>query len=203
MNCVHFEKRKPEPSKIVCVGRNYVEHIHELGNEIPENMVLFNKPNSAIATRLKYFGPECRFEGEICFLVEAGALAGVGFGLDLTRADVQNHLKRQGLPWERAKAFNGSALFSSFVRLEAPLDSLRMELEVNGVVRQHGDVALMIYKPEEILAEIQTFMHLETGDVIMSGTPKGVGGYAVGDRIVGRIYAGERLLTEEVWVANG
>ena len=187
------------PSKVVCIGRNYVEHIEELGNELPEQMVIFNKPNSAITDTLRYCGEACRFEGEICFLVKEGGLYGVGFGLDLTKADVQNRLKEKGLPWERAKAFDGSAVLSEFVRLEVPPESLRMELYVDGTLRQHADYALMIYKPEIMLDEITGFMHLEDGDVIMSGTPRGVGSYKVGERFTGRILSGEKLLLECCW----
>ena len=187
------------PSKVVCIGRNYVEHIEELGNELPEQMVIFNKPNSAITDRLRYVGEACRFEGEICFLVKEGALYGVGFGLDLTKADIQNALKAKGLPWERAKAFDGSAVLSEFVPLTVSLESLRMELYVDGVLRQEADYGLMIYKPQIMLAEIAGFMSLEDGDVIMSGTPRGVGSYRAGEHFTGRILSGESLLLECHW----
>ena len=187
------------PSKVVCIGRNYVEHIEELGNEMPESMVLFNKPNSAISHELRYVDEQCRFEGELCFLIVGGAIAGVGFGLDLTKADVQNGLKAKGLPWERAKAFDGSAVLSRFVPLEVPLKTLKMELWRNGALQQFADYDLMIHKPDAMLDEISTFMHLEDGDIIMSGTPKGVATYARGDCFVGRIYSGMELLLEAVW----
>ncbi|WP_345977981.1 fumarylacetoacetate hydrolase family protein [Sulfurimonas sp. HSL3-7] len=122
------------PSKVVCIGRNYVEHIEELGNEVPSSMVVFNKPNSAVSDTLHYISADCRFEGEICFLVKAGRLYGVGFGLDLTKANIQNHLKAKGLPWERAKGFDRSAVLSDFVLLDAPLESLRMTLHINGTL---------------------------------------------------------------------
>ena len=187
------------PSKVVCIGRNYVEHIEELGNEIPESMVVFNKPNSAITDTLYYVDETCRFEGEICFMVAGGTFAGIGFGLDLTKADVQNTMKARGLPWERAKAFDGSAVLSDFVKLDVPLESLRMELLVNGRLQQHADYGLMIYKPEVMLDEIKSFMTLEDGDIIMSGTPKGVSTYKRGDRFTGRIFSDERLLLESSW----
>ena len=190
------------PSKVVCIGRNYVEHIEELGNELPESMVVFNKPNSAISDTLHYISEECRFEGEICFLVKAGQFYGVGFGLDLTKANIQNRLKAKGLPWERAKGFDRSAVLSDFVVLDAPLESLRMTLHINGTLAQFADYGLMIYKPEPMLEEIKSFMTLEDGDIIMSGTPKGVATYNRGDRFVGRVYAGERLLVEKEWTAQ-
>ncbi len=118
-------------SKIVCVGRNYVEHIEELGNETPESIVLFNKPNSAISDELFYFSEDTRFEGEICFLIENKKINRVGFGLDLTKANIQSYLKSKGLPWERAKSFDGSAVFSEFVEFNGNLESLKMELFIN------------------------------------------------------------------------
>lgn len=199
---IEYKGRAVEVSKVVCIGRNYVEHIEELGNEIPENMVVFNKPNSAITDRLHYFSPECRFEGEICFLIEKGTIAGVGFGLDLTHADIQNRLKKKGLPWERAKAFDGSAVLSEFVPLEEPLEDLVMKLYVNGKLQQFATYDLMMYKPAGMIEEIKRFMTLEDGDVIMSGTPKGVATYSVGDRFLGQIFAGERLLLETEWIAE-
>jgi 2-keto-4-pentenoate hydratase/2-oxohepta-3-ene-1,7-dioic acid hydratase in catechol pathway len=198
-HAIRFGEETFIPSKVVCIGRNYVEHIEELGNEMPESMVLFNKPNSAISDTLRYVDEHCRFEGELCFLIVGGAIAGVGFGLDLTKADVQNGLKAKGLPWERAKAFDGSAVLSRFVPLEVPLESLRMELWRNGTLQQFADYDLMIHKPDAMLDEISTFMHLEDGDVIMSGTPKGVATYARGDRFAGRVYSGTTLLLEVVW----
>lgn len=189
------------PSKVVCIGRNYVKHIRELGNEMPESMVVFNKPNSAISDELHFVDVACRFEGEIYFLVKNGNFYGVGFGLDLTKADVQNRMKAKGLPWERAKAFDGSAVLSTFIPLTVPLKTLRMELYVNDRLQQHADYDLMIYKPEILLDEIKSFMTLEDGDVIMSGTPKGVSTYAPADRFVGRVYSEDTLLLEQKWEA--
>ncbi|MCF6207551.1 MAG: fumarylacetoacetate hydrolase family protein [Sulfurovum sp.] len=202
MNTIQYQKEKIAPSKVVCIGRNYVEHIEELGNEIPENMVVFNKPNSAVTDTLRYFGEATRFEGEICFLMQSGRIAGVGFGLDLTHVDIQNHLKAKGLPWERAKAFDGSAVLSDFVPFEGDISKLRMRLYYNGKLQQFADYDLMMYKPETMIAQIKGFMTLEDGDVIMSGTPKGVGNYRVGDRFVGEVYEGENLLIRGEWVAH-
>ena len=192
-----YEKKRLTPSKVVCIGRNYVEHIKELGNEVPENMVVFNKPNSAISDTLSYFDTHTRFEGEICFLILSEQIAGVGFGLDLTHADIQNKLKAKGLPWERAKGFDGSAVLSTFVALDVPLESLEMKLYRNDVLVQFANYDLMMYKPEVMVKEIKSFMHLEDGDIIMSGTPKGVSTYAVGD-----VFSGERLLVEQEWVVS-
>lgn len=198
MNTINFKNKNYTPSKVVCIGRNYVEHIHELGNEIPENMVVFNKPNSAISDSLNYYSEICRFEGEICFLILEGEIAGVGFGLDLTHAGIQNKLKQKGLPWERAKAFDGSAVLSAFVTIES-VETLEMKLYINDELQQFATYDLMMYKPAVILEEIKAFMTLEDGDVIMSGTPKGVATYAVGDRFLGQIYVGGEVVLEQEW----
>jgi len=202
MKHVRFDGRSVTPSKIVCIGRNYVEHIEELGNEIPEQMVIFNKPNSALTDTLRYIEPTCRFEGEICFLIENGAIAGIGFGLDLTKAGIQNRLKEKGLPWERAKGFDGSAVLSGFVPFSGPAETLRMTLHIDSKLQQHADYSLMMYKPDVMLTEIRSFMTLEDDDIIMSGTPKGVGTYAVGQNFVGRVYSSDTLLVEQRWTVT-
>jgi len=190
------------PSKIICIGRNYVEHIEELNNEIPSSMVIFNKPNSAISNTLRYFKEDTRFEGEICFLIGNKKIVGVGFGLDLTHAGIQNQMKKKGLPWERAKAFNGSAIFSEFVPFEGKIKELNMKLYINDKLVQFASYDLMIYKPNSMLQEIDSFMSLEDGDVIMSGTPKGVNSYRIDDRFLGQIFSNKELLTEKEWVVK-
>jgi len=199
---VQFGNERVAPSKIVCVGRNYVEHIHELGNEVPEEMVLFNKPNSAVSETLRFFQEDCRFEGEIAFLMRGGKIAGVGFGLDLTKAGIQNYLKTKGLPWERAKAFDGSAVFGTFVPFAGTMETLEMKLYLNGRLQQHATCALMIYKPQQIVDEIATFMQLEENDIIMSGTPKGVTTYKSGDRVRAEIIADGSVLAESCFTAQ-
>jgi len=202
MKTIRFNNTFLAPSKVVCIGRNYVEHIHELNNEIPSSMVVFNKPNSAISDTLNFISSDTRFEGEICFLMMKGKIAGIGFGLDLTKAELQNYLKAKGLPWERAKGFDGSAVLSDFVPFDGPLESLRMTLHINGVLAQEATYDLMIYKPLEMIEEIKTFMTLEDSDIIMSGTPKGVNTYSIGDTFVGQIYSGDRLLIESSWIVK-
>lgn len=202
MNTILFDSSPITPSKVVCIGRNYVEHIYELGNEIPSSMVVFNKPNSAITDTLRFVTPDTRFEGEICFLILQGKIAGVGFGLDLTKAEIQNHLKSKGLPWERAKAFDGSAVLGEFVPFDAPPESLRMTLHINGLLVQEAAYELMIYKPLPMIEEIAGFMRFEDGDIIMSGTPKGVNTYRIGDEFVGRVYSDETLLVKSSWIVK-
>jgi len=201
MKTIKYNNKKCEVSKVICIGRNYVEHIEELGNEIPSSMVVFNKPNSAISDTLYYFSEYCRFEGEICFLIRDDKIDGVGFGLDLTHADIQNHLKSKGLPWERAKAFDHSAVLSEFVSLDdEDIRTLGMKLFINDKLVQFANYDLMMYKPDTMLSEIQSFMTLDDNDIIMSGTPKGVGTYSMGDRFLGQVFSGETLLVEKEWV---
>lgn len=202
MKTIKYNNKKCEVSKVICIGRNYVEHIEELGNEIPSSMVVFNKPNSALSYTLYYFSEHCRFEGEICFLIRDAKIEGVGFGLDLTHADIQNHLKSKGLPWERAKAFDNSAVLSEFVALREDIETLEMKLFINNKLIQFATYDLMMYKPNTMLSEIQSFMTLEDNDIIMSGTPKGVGTYAVGDRFMGQVFSGETLLIEKEWLVE-
>ena len=199
MKSINYNNKQVQPSKVVCIGRNYVEHIEELGNEVPASMVVFNKPNSAISDKLYYFSEHCRFEGEICFFIREHQIAGVGFGLDLTHADIQNKLKSKGLPWERAKAFDNSAVLSDFVPLSSDLKMLNMKLYINDELIQFATYDLMMYKPHTMLSEIENFMTLKDNDIIMSGTPKGVGTYAVGDRFLGQIFSGDELLVEQKW----
>ena len=202
MKTVLLDETRITPSKVVCIGRNYVEHIEELNNEVPESMVVFNKPNSAISDTLYYVDETCRFESEICFLIKAGQIHAVGIGLDLTKADIQNHLKSKGLPWERAKGFDNSAVLSNFVPLKEPLTTLKMTLHINNTLTQFANYDLMIYKLEVMLEEIKSFMSLEDGDIIMSGTPKGVGNFNIGDHFIGRVYADEKLLVQQEWVVE-
>lgn len=202
MKAIQFNSISMSPSKVVCIGRNYVEHIYELGNEIPSSMVVFNKPNSAITDTLHFISPDTRFEGEICFLMMDAKIAGIGFGLDLTKAELQNYLKSKGLPWERAKGFDGSAVLGDFVSFDVPLESLHMTLYINGTLVQEATHELMIYKPLEMIEEIKSFMSFEDGDIIMSGTPKGVNTYQAGDIFVGRIYSDNSLLVENSWIVK-
>ncbi len=202
MQTIQYEDQNEEVSKVICIGRNYVEHIEELGNEIPSSMVVFNKPNSAISDTLYYFSEHCRFEGEICFLIRSNRIEGIGFGLDLTHADIQNQLKVKGLPWERAKAFDSSAVLSNFVHFDGDLETLEMKLTINNVLVQFATYDLMMYKPDVMLSEIQSFMSFEDNDIIMSGTPKGVGIYKRGDRFLGQIFSSDTLLLEKEWIVQ-
>jgi 2-keto-4-pentenoate hydratase/2-oxohepta-3-ene-1,7-dioic acid hydratase in catechol pathway len=204
MNTINVTGSTVFPSKIICVGRNYLAHIQELGNETPRSMVVFNKPNSAITNTLRsrIDDQALHYESELAFTVEHGKLAAVGFGLDLTKRTLQAALKEQGLPWERAKAFDGAALFSAFVALPKDISLLSLRLEVDGERRQAGGVDSMIYKPDAIIKELATFTTLEDGDIIMTGTPAGVGEIRPGQRFEGSVLQGDKLLVLAVWVAR-
>ena len=202
MKTIKLNNENITPSKVVCIGRNYVEHIKELNNEMPDSMVVFNKTNSAITDELKYFSPDTRFEGEICFMIKSGKIDGIGFGLDLTKADIQNRMKQKGLPWERAKSFDGSAVFGEFVPFNGDITKLKLELYINDTLTQFANYDLMIYKPDTMIEEIKSFMTLEDGDIIMSGTPKGVGRYKIGDKFNGKIYCDDKLLVESSWIVK-
>jgi 2-keto-4-pentenoate hydratase/2-oxohepta-3-ene-1,7-dioic acid hydratase in catechol pathway len=202
MNKINYENNHIIPNKIICIGRNYVEHIVELNNETPDSMVVFNKSNNAISSKLYFISEDTRFEGEICFLIKDKKIDGIGFGLDLTKANIQNRLKQKGLPWERAKSFDNSAVFSKFVKFEDNIKDIRMELFINDILIQEATYDLMIYKPNDILCEIDTFMSLQDNDIIMSGTPKGVSTYKINDKFEAKIFTKNKLLVNQVWIVS-
>ena len=201
MKSVQFEDSSVIPSKVVCVARNYLGHIQELGNAVPEQPVMFIKPNSAITDALALPLDEAvGYEGEICFLIRNNTFCGVGFGLDLTKRTVQSELKEKGLPWERAKAFDGSAVLGEFVPFEGDTARLSLRLTINGNIVQEGGVEGMINSPKGLLTEALSFLSLEDNDVLMTGTPQGVGPVKLGDRFVGQIFLEETLLVESQWL---
>ena len=203
MNTISVNGNTVQPSKILCVGRNYRAHIEELGNEIPDSMVVFNKPNSAISSTLysDINNQPLHYESELAFTVKEGKLDAVGFGLDLTKRALQSALKAKGLPWERAKAFDGAALFSAFVTLPKDIEDLSLQLNVDGEQRQAGGISLMIYTPVQIIRELETFTTLEDGDIIMTGTPAGVGEIKAGQGFDGEVLLAGKTLVSATWIA--
>lgn len=166
-------------------------------------MVVFLKPNSAISSTLAAFHQEpLHYEAELCFIYHQGRFSAVGFGLDLTKRCLQSHLKAKGLPWERAKAFDGSAVFSEFVAIGEITSTLSLQLKINGEIIQQGGVELMMYKPDEILNELQTFMTLQDGDIVMTGTPKGVGVIKPNDNFKGSILFEDKVIVSAKWQAE-
>lgn len=203
MNTVIWDGKHVCPSKIVCIGRNYAEHIKEFDNEATQEPVIFIKPNSAISEEVYSSDADLiHYEGEITFLISSGELRAVGFGLDLTKRDLQYELKTKGWPWERAKAFNRSAIYSEFVTFSGDIENLRMEFFINDTLVQFGGYHLMLNKPMETLAEAQSFLTFEDHDLLMTGTPKGVGAVVSGDRYLGKVFDGDRLLVEGSWVVK-
>lgn len=203
MKSVTWDGKAVYPSKIVCIGRNYAEHIKEFDNEASQEPVIFLKPNSAISGDVHSSKSELiHYEGEITFLISSGELRGVGFGLDLTKRDLQYELKNKGWPWERAKAFDRSAVFSEFVTFNGDISDLRMEFYINDVLVQFGNHDLMLNKPPQLLSEAKSFLSFEDGDLLMTGTPKGVGSVNSGDRYLGKIFEKEKLIVEGSWVVK-
>ena len=199
MNKILLDDNEIFPSKVVCIGRNYIEHIKELKNEIPEEMVFFIKPNSAISNKLIFPKNQnsCHYEAEISFLIKDNKINAVAFGLDLTLREIQSKLKQKGLPWERAKAFNGAAVFSKFISFQDDISKLGIELFINGELKQKGDISMMINKPLQIIEEANTFLTFENGDILMSGTPSGVGEFKKGDLFVGKILFENKVIVEQ------
>ena len=203
MKSIKYNGKYIYPSKIVCIGRNYVDHIKELNNEVPTDPIMFLKPNSAISNEICFNKYDViHYEGEISFLVQSGELVGVGFGLDLTKREIQSKLKAKGLPWERSKSFDKSAIFSEFVKFYGDALCLRMELYINDILVQKAGYDLMLHKPKTILIEAMSFLSFEDGDLIMTGTPKGVGTITTGDRFSGKIFENDKLLVEGNWVVK-
>lgn len=203
MNLVIVDKKPVIPSKIICIGRNYVDHIAELGNEFPDEMVVFLKPNSAISTQLQSFHQEAlHYEAELCFLYQQGRFSAVAVGLDLTKRRLQAKLKAKGLPWERAKAFNGAAVFSDFVLIDKIENSLGLTLAIDGNIIQAGGVELMMVKPDAILTQLQDFIDLEDGDIVMTGTPKGVGEIVSDSQFIGQVIYQGKPLVSATWLAK-
>ncbi|GBD89151.1 ureidoglycolate lyase [bacterium BMS3Abin03] len=194
MKTIKIKNSKNEISigKIVCVGRNYAEHAKELGNEVPEKPVVFLKPASAViysGDNIIYpsFSEEMHHEVELVLLIGSkikdaslkdaeNAIAAYGVGLDMTLRDVQSKLKSKGHPWTIAKCFDTSAVLSEFVLRDDYNLSLDEEifLTVNDEERQRDKLNKMIFKPAELVQYLSSLMTLEEGDLIFTGTPKGV-----------------------------
>lgn len=188
--------------KVVCVGRNYAEHARELNNPVPTEPLLFIKPATAVTPLTEPVSlPKGRgavhYETEIALLIGAplsgvvslaeasAAIAGVGLALDLTLRELQDQLKANGHPWERAKAFDGACPLSTFLPIEsAPaLDNIALQLHINGELRQDGKSADMITPIISLLQHIAGIFTLLPGDVVLTGTPAGVGVLQAGDRL--------------------
>ena len=197
--------------KILCIGRNYVDHIKELGNETPSAPVIFIKPSSSIIEegqqiKIPEYSNDCHHEVELAVLIGKTAkniqpdsvpeyIAGFGVAIDLTLRDVQAEQKKKGLPWEIAKGFDTACPLSVFVSASCVKDPqhLNIRLNINGTERQNGNTSLMIHSIMEIVSYMSGIFTLEAGDIILTGTPAGVGVIKSGDNIVAEIEQVGRL----------
>ena len=201
--------------KVVCVGRNYAEHARELGNEVPSSPLLFMKPTSSIVSmdndivrpNVTLYG-DTHYEAELCIQLSADlnaasieqakrAIGGIALGLDLTLRDMQSQLKAKGQPWERAKCFNGACVLGTWIDPK-PFGDLRQvqyQLYINNKLKQEGDTALMLFPIYDLLAEISHAFSLQAGDVVMTGTPSGVGILQSEDKL-------RLVLGEHEWCAH-
>jgi len=188
-------------AKAVCVARNWRGHIQELGNEEPEQPVFFIKPSSALCSlsepiRLPTWSQDVQHEVELALLIDnrlheasvAEVQAGISrcaLSIDLTARDIQTALKAKGLPWEKAKAFDCSLPIGPWISLDGigPLSEVELRLSVNGQLRQCGQIKQMIHSPFALVSEASRYFTLLPGDVVVTGTPAGVGRLRVGDQL--------------------
>lgn len=178
--------------KIICIGRNYSEHAKELGNEVPEDPVIFMKPDTAVLKKgsdfyIPEFSHDVHYELEVVLKISKGGkyirkeaaskhYEEIGLGIDFTARDLQSKLKNKGLPWELAKGFDGSAVLSDFVSKENyDLQNLNFSLAKNQQVVQNGNTKDMIFSFDDIIAFASQYFTLRVGDLIFTGTPQGVG----------------------------
>lgn len=201
--------------KIICVGRNYVAHAGELGNEAPEEPIIFLKPDTALLKNNQPFyypdfSKEIHYEVEIIVRINKEGkyilpefaskyYDSVGIGIDFTARDLQQKAKEKGLPWVLAKGFNGSAPVSDFVPLHKPgkINDLNFSLKINGALKQEGHTGLMIFPVDTLISYISRFITLRKGDIIFTGTPKGVGPIEIGDKLEAFL-EDEKLLEIEI-----
>ncbi len=197
--------------KIICIGRNYADHIEELNNAHPDAPVIFMKPETAVPRPVEDFyypdfSQDVHHEAEIVIKINKVGknieeqfahkyYDEVGIGIDFTARDVQANLKAKGLPWELAKAFNGSAPVSAFVPKTdfADMQNINFSLKVNGETRQQGNTRMMLYKIDYLIAFVSRYFLLKKGDLIFTGTPKGVSAVKIGDVITLAIEEKEML----------
>ena len=191
--------------KIICIGRNYTEHVKELNNNRPDSPVIFLKPDTSIILKnqpffIPDFSSEINYEVEIILKIcKLGKhienkyahkyFNHIGLGIDFTARDTQNELKSNGLPWEKAKAFDGSALVGTWVNKTKfqDLRNLNFSLNKNGKSVQIGNTSQMMWNFDELISEISKYFTLKIGDIIFTGTPSGVGKVNKGDNLEGFI----------------
>ena len=190
--------------KIICIGRNYAKHIEELANERPENPVVFLKPDSSILPRknpffIPPFSSDVHYEVEVLVKINkvgkhiASRFAHkyydeIGLGIDFTARDIQQQCKEKGLPWEKAKAFDGSAVIGDFYdKSNFDLENLSFKLFKNDKVVQDGNTKAMLWKVDELISYVSQYFTLKKGDIIFTGTTAGVGKVSENDILIGEI----------------
>ncbi len=197
--------------KIICIGRNYADHAKELNNPIPEDIVFFMKPETALLQKnnpffYPDFSQDVHHEVEVVIRINKHGkyieerfahkyFDQVGVGVDFTARDVQKKCKEKGLPWEKAKAFDQSAPASKMKLLSevGDINNLNFHLEINGQTVQEGNTSQMIYSCAQIIAEVSKYVMLKKGDLIFTGTPAGVGPVKIDDHVQAYL-EGELLL---------
>ena len=197
--------------KIICVGRNYVDHIKELNNNKPKEPVLFLKPQTAIINKgqpffIPSFSNEVHYELEV--IIKINRLGRfiekkfshkyydkIGLGIDFTARDLQLELKKNGLPWEKAKAFDGSCLIGDWKNKKDfnNIDNIDFRLTKNDEIVQNSNTSLMLWKVDELIEYISKFFTLKIGDIIFTGTPAGVGKVQLNDKLKGYLNDNELL----------
>ena len=191
--------------KIICIGRNYTAHIAELKNERPEEPILFIKPDSSVLPKkqdfyIPEFSNDIHYEVEVLVKIKKvgkhiseefapSYYDEIGLGIDFTARDLQSKLKEKGLPWEKAKGFDGAAVIGEWLpkTLFENLNDLNFKLLKNGEIVQEGNTSLMLWKIDELIAYVSTFFMLKKGDIIFTGTPAGVGKISPNDYLSGSL----------------
>ena len=201
--------------KIICIGRNYADHAKELGNEIPDEPVIFMKPKSALLqphTPFYYpeFTNELHYECELVLRISKNGkyiqerhasnyYNGITVGIDFTARDIQDECKKKGLPWEKAKAFDNSAAIGKFIDITPAINkkNINFTFSKNGEIVQTGNSGQMLFSFDKLISNISNYFSLNIGDLIFTGTPAGVGECVVGDELEA-FYEGTSMLKVEV-----
>ncbi len=198
--------------KIICIGRNYIDHAKELNNPVPIEPIFFLKPDTAlIRNNQPFFYPD--FSNDIHYEVEIVVkfdkvgkniaekfahryYSEIGIGIDFTARDLQNKCKEKGLPWEIAKSFDGAAPISKFIKLVdfGDIQSLDFKLELNGQIVQQGNTRDMIFSVDKLIQHVSRFFTIKIGDLMFTGTPAGVGPVKIGDRLTA--YIGDKKMLD-------
>ena len=201
--------------KIICIGRNYTAHIEELKNERPEDPVVFIKPDSAVLPKeqdfyIPEFSNDVHYEVEVLVKIKKVGkhiqqkfahkyYDEIGLGIDFTARDLQSKLKEKGLPWEKAKGFDGAAVVGNWLPINTfkDINAINFELQKNNEIVQKGNTSLMLWKIDELIAYVSQYFMLKKGDIIFTGTPAGVGKVEPNDYLTG-VIEGKELFSLKI-----